>query len=255
MGYFLLGEDVAGESDDRPARDLARHLFVLAYELNQRGDAATRSTTLAPSVCLALASIARRDEERRWLRSLAQSMSEPIGYGPTDIPLALANDQTAPSDVCLDAASVLGLCRGGDARRAESLLEKPGVYELLKQVDVSRGTPFSIESFIERSRREWQSCPQCRNRRAVPSGGKAGELVVCDTCRGTPGVRLGQLELVYQLRLESALLAGTQRSWAAQIITDAGAPLRDLDASELAATYDVDAEKPYWRAGAWVSNP
>ncbi|MGE3107383.1 MAG: hypothetical protein AB7G11_01875 [Phycisphaerales bacterium] len=253
IGYFLLAEEVASEAGDVESVNLARRLFVLAYELNQRADVATRVPTLPTSVCLALASIATRDDERRWLLALAQSFSEPLGFGPADASAAPTAPREAPVDIRLDAASVLGLCRAGDARRAETLLEKPGVYDLLRQVDVSRGTMFSIESFIERSRRDWPVCPQCRNRRAVPSGGKNGQMTLCDTCRGTPGVRLTDVELIYQLRVESALLAGTQRSWAAQLFTDGGAPLRDLDAGDLAATYDVDAAKPFWRQGTWTS--
>ena len=58
-------------------------------------------------------------------------------------------------------------------------------------------------------------------------------------------------ELANQLRIEAVLLQGTQRSWAAQVLSDAGAPLRDLDPAELPGTYAVDPKKVLGRDGQW----
>jgi hypothetical protein len=77
--------------------------------------------------------------------------------------------------------------------------------------------------------------------------------VLCDTCRGNPGPTITEEEMANHLRIEAVLLEGEQRSWAAQLVADAGAPLRDLDPAELAATYGVDPARPVWRGGEWVA--
>jgi len=253
--YFLLAEEVAGEGTDTASRFLARELYVLALELNKRLDPVKQSPRLAPSVCLGLAAIARRDDERRWLVALAQSLSEPTGFGPSSVTTAPSGaGQTAP-ETALDVANSIGHARAGEGRRAEALLEKPGVAAALSRLDEGQSSMYSLGSFVNKAIREWPACPQCRNRRAVPSGGKSGEMILCDTCRGNPGPKISKDELIHQLRIESSLLNGTQRSWAAQLVTDGGAPLRDLDISELAATYEVDPAKPLWRNGKWAAKP
>ena len=108
------------------------------------------------------------------------------------------------------------------------------------------------EDFLRRHAREWPTCPECRNRRVTTRmvGGTPTQTL-CLTCRGNPGPRLSSAEFTTQLRLEAALLHGIHRSWSAQVIADSGAPLRDLDPSELRATYRVDPARPFWREGEW----
>lgn len=258
MEYFLLAEEVAGDREDPGTFLLARQLYVLAYELDQRLEASKRQPRLAASVCLGLAALARRDEERRWLIALAQSQSDPAGFRPSVTGGAGGPREGTggiPAEVALEVATVLGFCRAGEGRRAEPILERPGVTDALARLDAaSQNVSYSLVSFVNRTLRDWPICPQCRNRRAVPSGGKQGEMTLCDSCRGNPGPKLPLPELIHQLRIESALLRGTQRSWGAQLITDGGAPLRDLDPSELAATYEVDSAKPLWRVGKWSAD-
>jgi hypothetical protein len=257
MTYFLLGEDVAETARDAPARDLARRLFVLAYELDARRTAAPApgaTFALGPSVCMALASLATRDDERRWLRALAETLAEGPS-GTSEAPPRAA--ESWPQETAFELATAMGLARSGEGRRAAILLEKPGVAELLAEVNarpMPDGRPASLKNFLERTIRDWPACPQCRNRRVVPAGAnRSGEMVLCDTCRGNPGPRMLEDELANQLRLESVLLQGVQRSWAAQVLADAGAPLRDLDPTELAGTYGVDPARPLWRDGAWTA--
>jgi hypothetical protein len=153
----------------------------------------------------------------------------------------------------------MGLARSGEGRRADQLLEKPEVAQLLKEVDgrpMPDGRPASLKNFLDKAVRDWPACPQCRNRRVVPAGAsRTGEMTLCDTCRGNPGPRLTEDELSNQLRIEAVLLEGEQRSWAAQVLADAGAPLRDLDPSELAGTYGVDRQLVIWRDGGWAAEP
>ncbi len=256
MGYFLLGEEVAADATDNEARDLARRLYVLAYELDARSAAEKGRFRLGPSVCLGLASMASRDDERRWLRALAETLSErePSLGGTTADGIGGFDPEAA-----FDLATAMGLARSGEGRRAEQLLDKPGVSELLDRIEAQPmpdGSLNNLRAFFKRAIRDWPICPQCRNRRVVPAGSnRNGEMVLCDTCRGNPGPKLTEQELANQLRIEAVLLQGTQRSWAAQVLADAGAPLRDLDPSELAGTYRVDPAKPLWRDGQWTAAP
>ena len=247
--YFLLAEELAAEVELAPAaRPLAQSLFALCYELERTSGAADGA--LGRSVCLALASIAPTDAERRWLLALARSLDagraapdfEAPGPGPSR------------REAALDLATALGYARSGEGRRADTLLQKPGVAELLEQYEGLLTAPgLSINAgSIRRYTQQWPSCPECRNRRAITRAGEGGgTTILCATCRGNPGPRLSDEEVLLQLRLESALLSGIQRSWAAQIAIDSGAPLRDLDPTELAATYHVDAARPLWRDGQW----
>ena len=107
-------------------------------------------------------------------------------------------------------------------------------------------------SLVRKHIDEWPVCPQCRGHRSIKD---ATGVHLCPTCHGTPGPTLSHIELVGQIRTESMLLSGQQRSWAGQIIADAGATLRELDPAELAATYVVDPARPLWRMGVWVADP
>lgn len=260
--YFLLAEEVAAEQQSPAGRALARHLYVLAYELDSAAQAVRGTPAEAPgggmrgrlgaSVCLGLAAIADRPDERRWLIALAQSMDERRVITP-----APRNEREAvPDEVAFDAATVLGLARAGEGRRAEALFEKPGIADLIAKYDnlPADATLGGLTSFVRKAIRDWPVCPQCKNRRVVPKGlgSKPGEVVLCDTCRGIPGPNISDAELVRQLRVESSLLHGAHRSWSAQVTADGGAPLRDLDPRELAPTYGVDPRKPLWRSGAWT---
>lgn len=254
MEYFLLGEEVAAQIDGEATRRLARELFVLAYELDAKHAGSRSAFRLGPSVCLALAAIAERDDESRWLRALAETMTDrPIGSLE-----AGAGASAYPLEAAFNVATAMGLARAGEGRRAEQCLEKPGAAELLEKLEAApsfnRSTT-EIRHFLRRAIRDWPVCPQCRNRRVVPAGvSRQGEMILCDTCRGNPGPKMTEAELASQLRVEAMLLQGTHRSWAAQVLADDGAPLRDLDIGELAGTYRVDVTKPLWRNGAWTED-
>ncbi len=250
-GYFLLAEEVADSAANDSGRDLARRLYVLAYELDKARPPSPGKGRLGPSVCLGLVAIADKEDERRWLLALAQSMDDRQAgpdWSPT-VPAAGADE------VAFNLATVLGLSRAGEGRKAEKLLEKPGVSALLEKYDAAlrvRGIGGGAGA-VRRAIRDWPMCPECRNHRVVlkPGGGPEHGMVLCPTCHGNPGPRLSDEELAQQLQVESALLKGNHRSWAAQVLSDGGAPLRDLDTAEIAATYGVDPSRPVWRHGAW----
>lgn len=253
--YFEIGEIVSEVAQDKATRTLCRTLYVLAYETSKKqSDEKQResgSADIRISVCLALAAIADNDSEQRWLRAIASSLGSTTlegggTSGTTD------GGGAVPDSAALELASALGLVRIGEGRKAAKLLENSQVSQLLDQTERLL-SPGGLSGGAQRVRKlmgDWPNCPECKNRRFI----KSQEGVrLCPTCGGRPGPKLVQQELLYQLRLESSLLHGVQRSWVAQTIVDGGAPLRDLDPDELAATYRVDPQRTLWRNGVWTA--
>ncbi|CAG1009539.1 hypothetical protein PHYC_03715 [Phycisphaerales bacterium] len=242
--YFLLGEEVLDQAADESGRKLAVTLFVLAAEM----DRVKAGGRVAASACLALSRTTRAGADRRWLTALARSLD------PAQAPPEWTRP-TPPTSVDSEAykvASAIGFVRSGDGGRARQLLGKPEVRAALLRYDtllsrVGAGTA----SMIIREADRWP-CPECANQRAVKRGrADKIETRLCPICGGNPGPRLSRDSLLAQLRFESWILQGVQRSWGAQIVTDSGAPLLDPDPSGLAMVFEVDARAVYWRNGRW----
>jgi hypothetical protein len=249
-GYFLLAEEVADVAPEDPQARLAHTLYVLAFEVDRRRP---QGGGLAASCALGLARIERLDRDRRWLASLAGAVD--YRYVQPDWNVAAA--PLFSDDVALKAANVLGLTRAGEGREARKILDQPGVMDVLRRYERAIGSSGETGALsrLDKYMQAWP-CPECNNERVVRRQGEHGvELRLCPLCHGNPGPVLSDEEFVAQLRFEEALLNGIQRSWAAQIVVDQGAPLRDPDPDELAAYYGVDASKVYWRAGNWSSAP
>lgn len=248
--YFLLGEEVADLAPDLEQSDLARRLFVLAFELDRARGSAAR---LGGSCCLALASLERLEPTQRWLLAVAGAVDPRYAHQDWSVPaVPPASDETA-----LAAATALGQARAGEGIAARKLLAEPGVAALLRGYEralsntSATGAVFRVQKYAE----EWP-CKACDNRRVVPRTGPGGvEYRICPNCGGNPGPRLSEEELLVHLRFEAALLRGIQRSWAAQIAVDQGTPLRDPDPGGVAATYAIDPALVYYRGGQWVERP
>ncbi len=245
-GYFELGEEIASEAADDLDRRLGRQLYVLAFELDRASKTPDRA--LGGSVCLALAAIAETDDERRWLVALGETLAP---EGTPDL-RRIKTTTTSRDPAAFDLATMLSYVRSGEGRHASKLLEKPEVSRLLDKCDKLLMPGIGGASRVRVQIDQWPVCPQCRGRRSVKDG--AG-VHLCPTCHGIPGPTLTHDELVGQIRTESVLLSGQQRSWAGAIISDGGAPLRELDPKELSATYGVDLWRPLWRDGVWVADP
>lgn len=244
MAYFELGEEVMAESSSAEDTALARSLFALAYDLDREGGG-----RLGPSVCLALASLAESEEDRRVLAALAalvggESLALTQLAPPAGAPGAAASDEVAHS-----LAVALGHYRAGEYDRASALLDRPEVDALLESYDSLLA---GAASRIRREARSKPSCRECRNQRVVRDGSSDESVRLCPTCGGNPGPVLDTLSLVRLLRVEAMLLAA-DRSWSEQIAADGGAPLPEWDASTLAARFGADASRPFWREGRWVS--
>lgn len=236
--YFELGEEVAQEAANPAEVDLARRLFALTYEL------ADSQSPLRASACLALASLAGSERDRTALRALASSLR---GW---PIELGGAGSAVASEEVSFRLATALGHYRAGEYSRAAPLLANPDVRELLRQY----GHMIGSDEAILRDIRSQPNCRECRNRRIIVADLDPKRTHrLCYTCGGNPGPDLTDLQLLAHLRLESILLSDVERSWSAQLLEDAGAPLRDLDPDNLASSLGVDPSRTIYRDGAWTS--
>ncbi|MBX3363463.1 MAG: hypothetical protein KF866_01750 [Phycisphaeraceae bacterium] len=248
--YFLLGEDVASEAVEPEHVELAKTLFVLAFELDRRQAA---PSWVSASACLALAEVSRLERERRWLTALARTMDArqaPPDWNYAD-PIRIS-DETA-----YQAATAIGMLRSGHGRQARELLARPEIGAVVLRYETLLH-PMGLPGETGRLTREAERwpCPECSNERVLRRPGvNPPELIPCPWCRGDPGIRLTMAEMVGQLRFESRLLAGVHRSWSAQVASDAGLPVRDPDPDELAPTLGVDASKVFWRSGRWTDQP
>lgn len=245
--YFELGEEVLAEATGDADRRLARELFVLAMELTRASS--QPDPPLMRSALLALAADATGEEERRWLVAVADSSSADAFGEPARYRASAASRDPASFEL----ATMFSYVRTGEGRRAVKMLEKPGVNELLEKCDKLLipgvgGGATAVRKMID----DHQVCQRCRNRRSIKEG---GQIIVCPICHGTPGPELGVMQLLAQLRTESVLLSGEARSWAAQLISDGGAPIRELDIAEVAGIYNVDPSKPIWKSGSWAADP
>lgn len=250
--YFVLAEEVSEAAHSTPQIELARTLYVLAFELaRSHGPGYSQ---LAASSCLGLAQLDPSDANSTWLQSLAGA-SDPR-YAQADwsrIALREVSDDTA-----FELATAMGYARSGDGLRAARILSKPEVMDLLRQYETMLSTTSSDGGRLRLQRhiKAWPQCPECGNDRIVTRKNSSPPVkTLCYTCRGNPGPVLSTAELVVHLRTESRLLSGIHRSWGAQYIAGLDAPIHDPDPKELALAYEVDPAKIYWRDGAWRTSP
>lgn len=251
MAYIELGEEVSSETGSPQDRDLARHLFAVAYALE-------RQTRARPEVmagaCLGLASLEVSDEGSAWLYAVAGLVDPRAtrGSGAGVTTLAVA------PEVAVAAANALGLARSGEGRRAGRIYEDPAVKQVFERYGRLLGGTGGLSGLnrFERALRDWPDL-ECGGSRVITRRGDDGVVtLMCPTCRGNPGPPMSEEEFLNQLRFESRLLRGIHQSWGAQVAADGGAPLLDPDPDRvpdlLMARYGVDTAKRLWRDGGWT---
>lgn len=254
MVYIELAEEVSSETGSPQDRDLARHLYAVAYDLE-------RNTRSRPEVmagaCLGLASLEASDEGSAWLYAVAGLVDPRAtrGEGAGVTTLAVS------PEVAVAAANALGLARSGEGRRAGRIYEDEAVRQVFDRYGRLLGGSGGLSglSRFERALRDWPDL-ECGGSRVVTRRGEDGvETHLCPTCRGNPGPALSEQEFLDHLRFESRLLRGIHQSWGAQIAADGGAPLLDPDPDRvpelLLARYGVETTKRLWRDGVWVEPP
>ena len=226
---------------------LSVELFARAFELarTQPGGSA-----IAASACRGLAEAVRIERDRPWFGILA-ALTDPRGAEPGWL--------RKPAPASVDSypyriAAVLGSVRAGDGLVARQQLNKPDLRQAIEAIEPMlrrSGVSGGIAS-LERDAKLWP-CPTCSNEGIVRRlGTSPPEYKACPNCLGKPGPRLSPAELTAQLRFESWLLQGLQRSWAAQLTADDGSPLIDPDPAAVCSRVGVDAARMYWRNGKFV---
>lgn len=250
--YFDLAEDVAASATTVAETQLAKTLFVLAFDLSRvAGD----NPTLAGSACIALAALPGLERERTWLLAMAGVVDRRFAVDQGES-AARAQDDEVSQSAAFDAATFLGHYRTGQFSQAQRLLESPEVRRVLDRYERLL-LPFGGGS-VSRMERELaqSSCPECKGERFVQRRGVTPpEFRVCPACKGRPGPRVSDEVLIAQLRFESRLLRGIHTSWSAQLVADERAPLRDPEPTQLAAALNVETRKVLWRDGVWVEDP
>lgn len=244
--YYLLGEELADVAVEEAERSIARRLFLIAYSIWLEQD----DRRNAASACLALTTVVTSERDRFWLRAVAGSLDPrqgSVGWDPaswTDIDPAVGKQ----------AATALGAVRSGDGVLARQVLADPRVGRALERYNQLLQGAGGLTR-IRRDANIWP-CPDCRNKRTVRSrtSQEPGEII-CGYCRGDPGPRLRDDEIVAHLRVESLLLAGDQDIWSAQLEVDGGAPLRDPDPDAVSRAFDIDPTQSLYKDGAWTWPP
>lgn len=246
--YLRLGEELSEHPEPPERRKLAEHVLCLAFELGRHQPQHHRT---AGSAATALAALAITARDRRWLSAVSE-IADPSRATP------LWNVGAPPESVDAGSyrvAEFLGLVRSGEGPRAKMMLARSDTRQRLQAMDSllrRSGVPGGLTG-LERELGRWP-CLTCGSKRVVRRvGGGPTDLRPCSNCEGKSGSMLSAEDLTAQLRLESWLLQPTQRSWAAQITADGGAPLIDPDPASVCAHYKVDPERYLWRDGAWVS--
>ena len=249
--YLLLGEEVLDAAGGPADTRLAVDLFGRAFEL-ARGRPGDRH--IAASACHGLAEATGVQRDRRWYEALA-ALVDPTGAAS---PAWLRRPPPASVDAMpFRLAVVLGHVRAGEGVIARQTLARPEVMQALRAIEplLRRGGVQGGISWLEREAAAWP-CRECANKGVVKrGGGPQPEHRACPVCAGTPGPAMQPAELMAQVRLESWLLQGEQRSWAAQLAVDDGTPLADPDPAAVCTRAGVDAARMYWRHGRWVRHP
>ncbi|HRJ49382.1 MAG TPA: hypothetical protein PKU91_02545, partial [Phycisphaerales bacterium] len=224
--------------------------YTLAFVLDRRRSGGLIFPT-ATSACLALAEMSPNDADRAWLISMARSIDPRLSYPDW----SRSEPRSADSNTAYLATVFVGLVRAGDSIRARRVIEYPGVRDLIRRHErlLSPINDTGGLGELEREMARWP-CPECTGKRIVRRyQTNPPQYRLCSVCRGTLGPRIDPEVLAAHLRFESRLLAGTARSWAAQVVSDGGAPLRDADPSELPAAMNVNPDAYLWRNGGWTA--
>jgi hypothetical protein len=212
MAYFELAEEIADQADGGAERALARRLFGLAGVLDR--------DRLGRSACLALADLAEQEHDRRRLLALA-SLLGGAGIGQAGPPGSGLGRALEPSAV-LAVTNAFSHFRRGEGPKALAALRTPGATELLDACGPY--LPGGVNRFLEE----------------------------CRSFRGRVRPRLSEADEVRMMRLEMALLAGSERPWSSALLYGRGQPLIEVDPDRLEETLGTDGSRPLFRNGRWV---
>ncbi len=242
--YLELGEEIL-DRPDSPARvEMARQLLARALEYaRQRPD----EKRTAASAAFALASVAPRENDRRWLRAVAAilgpDMNSPAARADADRPNRSADAR---------ASDLLTRLRAGDGIEAREILEDRAVREVLRrhEAELSAGGTMSLQD-LDSEAKKWP-CTECANTGIIaPLKGQHTPARICPVCAGQPGMRLKPHDLAAQFHLQRRLLSDTPEGWGSLAAGDGAPPAHDPDPANVAPALGVDPRLSIWRDGKW----
>jgi len=265
LAYFELAEEVAYEHPTESGHQLARRLYVLAFECARTADGSSVSPGISPStlcagVCVALADLSTSADERTWLEAMARSLA-PAGQG---VDWAPGIEEGGVDRRNLEVAQALGEYRAEQYRRATDLLSRGDSVALLVRAGMHRARAEDLVREVMAHREGLPFCSGCRNERVTRSVRDGAQIVeLCSVCGGNPSPGLDDAKVRELLEAEGLLLGAESPLWSAQTAIDRGRPLRDIDPDELAAWFGVDPTRPCWKrrhgadwsSGEWVASP
>lgn len=222
--YFELAEEIADAHGQSPGRDLARWLFAVSGAIDP--------SRLGRSACLALADLETDAKHKQRLLALASLMGGGM-LGPRNAdsrqtaPMPTWNNASGSASMLAAALAMsdgLGHYRRGEGPKALAAFRKPGATELLTKFD----------------------------RHLAPNGGAERILDDCKHFRGNATPILPPEQIVAMMNVELALLSGTDRTWASDLLLYNAQPLMEVDPDRLVDTLGVDARRILFRNGRWT---
>ncbi|MHC4992611.1 MAG: hypothetical protein ACYTGC_16695, partial [Planctomycetota bacterium] len=214
LDYFELAEEVADAAATPADGLLAHRLFGLAGALDP--------PRLGRSAALALADLEEEPLAKRRLHALAWLLGgRSAAVGPVEE--SVRTWDAGSNATILAVIDAFSLYRRGYGNRATSVLRQPGAMELLEALDPV--LPGGVNRFLE-------DCRVYRNGQLAP--------------------RLSEDEITRMLRIESALLSGSERAWSGELLLSRGTPLIEVDPDRLADALGVDVSRPVYRRGRWA---
>lgn len=245
--YLALGEEFLERGGDA-SRRTARVLFCLALELSRKGES---RGAWAHGACLALASMADSEDERRWLLGVAR------GLEPAPKSVRWDREQRPPgADAdAYEVALAIGRYRSGDFRRARDALRKHrDAVDHLVRAGVDRADAQNLLAQVASEVESGVSCPRCRGARVVRRTEETRPVYdLCPVCGGNPSpIPLTPARFAQTLFAEAALVGARPESWSAQLRLGGARPLRDVDPASVASVYRIDPRACVWRAGVWT---
>lgn len=243
MDYFDLAEEIAYEMPMGVARDLARRLFVLSVMLDRRSP---DPIGLTQSACIALAELATDADERRWLRSLGESVREDVGRPSWRLRAEIRQTDDTPDQF----ARAMGAFRAGDGAPMRAIMRRIDGAALLRDAGLDHETASGVMRDLQRLAPVMRPPGPGRDGRVVRSTRDGVQTVEIDPeTGGNPGPGLGSSEFLDHLRAELKLLGATPSTWSGQLMLDRGRVYRDPDPDALHLHFGIDVELSVWRPG------
>ena len=215
-------------SPDRPGAYIA-----LAEDLMDRADPSDRAMR---ELARTLAGLSGAIDSRTFGRSAALFLLEHSPEGPERVRL----DAVARA---LDPEPDRRINRAERAQAAAAMLQAFAAYR--------RADAAGARAWIGRSGADalLDAHP------SILAGGAARFRADCDAMRasGAPPFSPAQAEALHAV--VAACSAGGARNWGESLAIGGGAPLPEVDLSDLGSLFGVDPVKAWWRAGRWVASP